>query len=184
MLIVSTLTRCRYESSTWPNAWPSRRLVPASIRISAIEMTAATLTARLRQKFCQALLKAKSSCRMSFIVCPIAIVADDLAMLDRNHTPVRQVYDLPVVRGHHDCHASRVDVQEDLHDLPRPRRVQVAGRLVGDEEAWPVNERARDRHPLLLAAGQLVGVAAVHPRPPHPLQPRPRLPFAHAPRFA
>src|SRR5215467_1555798 len=181
MLMVSTLTRCLYESSTWPSAWPSRRLVPASIRISAIDTTAATLTARLRQKFCQALPKAKSSCRKSFMVCPVAIVADDLATLESDYTPAHHVYDLPIVRGHHDGHSRRVDAQEDLHDLPGSRWVQVAGRLVGDKEAGPVNERARDRHPLLLAARQLVWVALLHPRQPDRLQREPGLVCDHSP---
>src|SRR5215831_2899764 len=152
MLIVSTLTRCLYESSTWPSAWPSRRLVPASIRISAIDTTAATLTARLRQKFCQELPKANSSCRKSFMVCPVAIVADYLTTLDCDYPAAHHVHDLAVMRGHNDGHARGVDAQEDLHDLPGGRRVKVAGGLVCDEEAGPVNESARDRNPLLLAA--------------------------------
>src|SRR3982074_2886369 len=131
MLIVSTLTRCRYASSTWSSAWPSRRLIPASIKIRLIDTTAATLIARLRQKFCQALSNVNSSCLMSFIVLSVGIVADDLATLDRNYTPARLVYDLPVVRGHHDCHASGVDAQEDLHDLPGRLGGQVAGRPGG-----------------------------------------------------
>ena len=35
--------------------------------------------------------------------------------------------------------------------------VEVAGGLVGDQDHRPVDERARDRDPLLLTAGQLVG---------------------------
>ena len=51
-----------------------------------------------------------------------------------------------------------VDAQEELEDLPADQRVQVAGRLVGDDDPRVVDERAGDRGPLLLAAGQLLGV--------------------------
>ena len=36
--------------------------------------------------------------------------------------------------------------------------VEVAGRLVGDEDERVVHERARERHALLLAAGELLGI--------------------------
>ena len=39
----------------------------------------------------------------------------------------------------------------------RRGRVEVSGRLVGDQDHRPVDERAGDRDPLLLATGQLVG---------------------------
>ena len=39
----------------------------------------------------------------------------------------------------------------------RGGRVEVAGGLVGDQDHRPVDERAGDRDPLLLAAGELVG---------------------------
>ena len=38
---------------------------------------------------------------------------------------------------------------------PAERRVEVAGGLVGQEQVRLVDEGARDRHPLLLPAGQL-----------------------------
>ena len=46
---------------------------------------------------------------------------------------------------------------EQLHDLLAGRRVEVAGRLVGEEDAGIVDERPGDRHALALAARQLVG---------------------------
>ena len=48
-----------------------------------------------------------------------------------------------------------VDPQQQLQDLPADERVEVAGRLVGDDQPRVVDERAGDRRPLLLAAGQL-----------------------------
>ena len=46
---------------------------------------------------------------------------------------------------------------EELHDLRAGLGVEVAGRLVGQEDGGPVDQRARDGHALALAAGQFVG---------------------------
>src|SRR6266540_1414623 len=125
------------------------RLTPASSRISAIDTTAAMLTVALRQKFCQALSSANSRFRQIHMVCPGPVVPDDLPPLDRDHPPAHQVNDLAVVRGHHDGGAVSVDAELELHDLPGRGRVQVAGRLVGYEQARPMDHGPGDRHALL-----------------------------------
>ena len=51
------------------------------------------------------------------------------------------------------------ELEEQRHHRVAGRLVEVAGRLVGEDEAGPGGERAADRHPLLLAAGELLGVA-------------------------
>ena len=51
-----------------------------------------------------------------------------------------------------------VDGLEQLHELVGPLGVEVAGRLVGEHEVGLHDEGARDRDPLLLAAGKLVRV--------------------------
>src|SRR5258705_12304951 len=66
-----------------------------------------------------------------------------------------RVDDLGVVRGHDQRRPELVDAREQLDDLPARHRVEIAGGLVGDEDAWSVDERARDRGALLLAAGEL-----------------------------
>ena len=48
-----------------------------------------------------------------------------------------------------------VEPAEEGEDLGRALRVEVAGRLVGEDERRPVHQRSGDRHPLLLAAGEL-----------------------------
>ena len=52
--------------------------------------------------------------------------------------------------------AGAVDAVEQAHDADRGGRVEVAGGLVGQEDQRPVHEGPGDRHPLLLAAGELV----------------------------
>ena len=57
----------------------------------------------------------------------------------------------------HDGGPDAVDLVEQAHDLDRRRRVEVPGRLVGQQHERPVHARAGDRDALLLAAGELVG---------------------------
>ena len=52
---------------------------------------------------------------------------------------------------------SRVEPAEELHDLPALARVEVAGRLVGEEQLRAGNDGAGHRDELLLAAGELAG---------------------------
>jgi hypothetical protein len=50
----------------------------------------------------------------------------------------------------------RPELLEQRHDLEAGARVEVAGRLVGEDQARLGHERARDRDALLLAARELV----------------------------
>src|SRR6185312_6003443 len=59
-----------------------------------------------------------------------------------------------VVRHHDDGGAIAVDVLQQLQDATRHLRVQVAGGLVGEQQARTAGQRARECHALLLAAGQ------------------------------
>ena len=64
--------------------------------------------------------------------------------------------DIGLVRDHGDGQAKLgVQPRQELHDLVRACGVEIAGRLVGDEQGRPGDDGARDRHALLLAAGEL-----------------------------
>ena len=69
--------------------------------------------------------------------------------------------DVGFVRDQHDGDAA-LDVQalEQAHHLDAGPRVEVAGGLVGEQDRRVVDQRARNRHALLLAARQLVGMMA------------------------
>ena len=75
------------------------------------------------------------------------------------------------VVGDHDHGLSLVDKppQQPQHDHAAGR-VQVARGLVGQQDQRPVDERAGDGHPLLLAAGKLVRTVSGARRQPHLLQ--------------
>ena len=95
--------------------------------------------------------------RGSFVrVASAPLVADELALLERDHALAHLVDHLAVVRDHEDRRAGAVDAVEELHDPDGGVRVEVPGRLVADEERRVVDDRARDRDALLLAAGELV----------------------------
>ena len=84
--------------------------------------------------------------------------------------------DRRVVRDQHD-RAGRLRSSQQGDDLLARRRVEVAGRLVGEQHVAAVGERARDRDTLLLAARELRGQVA-------PRSPSPTLPSSSATRRA
>ena len=83
------------------------------------------------------------------------LVADDAALLEGNDAPAERRHDLGVVGRHEHRDAELVDPEQELEDLPADQRVEVAGGLVGDDQARVVDQRSRDRRPLLLAAREL-----------------------------
>ena len=69
--------------------------------------------------------------------------------------------ELRVVGDHDDGHVLLlVDLVEERHDLVAGLLVEVAGRLVGEQERRIVAERTRHGHALAFAAGKLCGTVA------------------------
>ena len=121
---------------------------------------AARLMTALRQNPCQARRMLKRTNEISRSVLAVVgatdLVADDPALLEGDDALAQRGHDLGVVGRHQHRDAELVDPQQELQDLPADERVEVAGRLVGDDQARVVDERAGDRRALLLAARQLV----------------------------
>src|SRR5919204_5655791 len=148
-----------WMATIWSRECSTRRRLPSASSTTQTIRTLATLTAALREKFCQALVKAKSTRFQSRCMIPSCIfVSDDLAAFDGHHAPPHDVDDFAVVGRHQDGRSTRVDLQQQLDDLPRRRRVEVPGRFVGEEDARVVYQRPGDGHSLLLATGQFIGV--------------------------
>src|SRR6185437_6690313 len=59
-----------------------------------------------------------------------------------------------VVGGDDDRRTRLVEFDEQPQQAPSKRRIDVAGRLVGQQQLWARDDSARDRRALLLAAGQ------------------------------
>src|SRR5437773_2075675 len=66
--------------------------------------------------------------------------------------------DVLLVRHHDDCDSALVEVLKNSHDLDTGSAVEVAGRLIGEQHLGIVDQRARNGHTLLLAAGELAGM--------------------------
>ena len=74
--------------------------------------------------------------------------------------------ELRIVRDEHDRRAApAIDVDQEVDDLVAGAGVEIAGRLVGEQDRRLVGQRPRDRHALLLAAGELRRIVMA-PRPP------------------
>src|ERR671920_2514013 len=86
------------------------------------------------------------------------LVAHDPAVRDLDHAPPHAIHHRLVVRRDEHRGAGPVDPVQQLHDPDGGLGIEVAGRLVGDEQRRVVDERARDGHALLLAARELVGI--------------------------
>jgi hypothetical protein len=87
-----------------------------------------------------------------------------------NRSPPDQTNELAIVRGHEDRGSAGIDLAQQIHDLEREIRIQVASGLVGDDEHGIVHERARDRNALLLAAGEILGIRVHAVLQAHPLE--------------
>jgi hypothetical protein len=74
------------------------------------------------------------------------------------------------VGDHHDGVPLVVELAEQIHDLGGRERVEVAGRLVGEDHPRVGDECTRDRHALLLTARQLVGQVVPPLAEPHSFQ--------------
>src|SRR5258705_13934259 len=82
------------------------------------------------------------------------------SVAERNHA--RAVFgDVRLVR-HEDDGDAALDVEalEDAHHLEARLRVEIAGRLVGEQQRRVVHQGPRDGDTLLLAAGELIRMVA------------------------
>src|ERR671924_458797 len=136
-----------WMATIWSRECSTRRRLPSASSTTQTIRTLATLTAALRQKFCQALLKAKSMRFQSRCMIPSCIfVSDDLAAFDGHYAPAHDVDDLAVVGRHQDGRSPRIDLEQQLNDFPRGCRVEVPDRLVGQEDARVMYDATCNRH--------------------------------------
>ena len=78
----------------------------------------------------------------------------DNAPVAELHLAARIVGDIRFVRHQHNCQAARIQFLQNSNDLHAGMAIQVARWLICQEQGWRRDQRARDRHALLLAAGQ------------------------------
>src|ERR1017187_7814153 len=79
--------------------------------------------------------------------------------------------DLFLMRHHHQRHVPLfLDARQDGHDLGRVLAVQVAGRLVCQQNLRSVGQASRDRHPLALSSRKILGILMPPVLQPHVTQ--------------
>src|SRR5436190_3976345 len=107
------------RATIWSSECRTSRRLPRASNTTQTMSTLATLTAAFRQKFCQALLKAKSMRFQSRCMVPSCIlVSDNLATFNGDHPPPHHIDALAVMRRHHHRRRAPVDLEQQLDDLP------------------------------------------------------------------
>src|SRR5215216_3971960 len=120
-----------------------------------VVVMAVMLIKRFRRMFFIASRKKKP--KLNLIgVSPPHLVADHAAVLEGDDPLAHHVHHLLVVRRDEHGGADAVDPVQKLHDAHARVRVEVAGRLVGDEYRRLRDEGPGDRDALLLPTGELV----------------------------
>src|SRR5688572_291812 len=83
---------------------------------------------------------------------------DEAAARETEH-PVAALGKPLVMRDQKERRAAlAIELEHEIDDLIAGRRVEIAGRLVGQKERGPRDKSPRDCHALLLAAGKLLGI--------------------------
>src|SRR5438132_125388 len=159
----STLAAMRFTSRCTSSAPPSRNSA-----MKAVEMAART-TKPLRRK-AWSVSRKKYSILRTVPVHPPLLVAHHFAAGQLDHAAAHRVHDRVVVGGHHHGGAGSIDAVQQLHDVHGRGGVEVARGLVGQKDERAVDERTGDRHPLLLAARQLVWVMLQLVTQPHQVE--------------
>ncbi len=99
---------------------------------------------------------AVTAARAYVFMADLPLIARDLAVEQMN-LAARVRRNVVFVRHQHDGLARVVELVKQPHDLVARRRVEVARRLVGEQNARSIHQRARDGDALALATRQLVG---------------------------
>src|SRR6476646_8797780 len=83
-----------------------------------------------------------------------------------DHIALRINGDVLLVRDHDDGDAALVELLENGHDLDACSAVEIAGRFICQQHLRIIDQRARNRDALLLAAGKLTREMVLTTREP------------------
>src|SRR5215203_730201 len=116
-----------------------------------VVVPAVMLMSKFRRRFLRA--SARKNPRLNLIsVRPLYLVADDTPRLQGDYPLAHHVHHLPVVGRDQDGCAYAVDPMQELHDADAGSGIEVASRLVGDEDGRLRHEGPGYGDALLLAA--------------------------------
>src|SRR6516165_4456801 len=86
------------------------------------------------------------------------------------HCAIGMLCETLIVGNHANCGAALMQLTEQMHDSFAVVRIEIASRLVREQNRRPAGERARDCDALLLAAGKLAWQMFCSMRHSHALQ--------------
>ena len=80
------------------------------------------------------------------------------------------IRDIGFVRNENNCVSALIQIFEKRHDFIAGFRIEIAGRLIGQNDGWIIYQSPRDRDALPLTAGKLVRLVVQTITEPHFLQ--------------
>ena len=92
-------------------------------------------------------------------------VREDLAVADM-HNAMRKLRDISFVRHEHDGIALGVQMVEERHDLLAGLGVEIAGRLIGEDDRRMIDQGTGDGYALALAAKSSLGLCIMRDSSP------------------
>src|SRR5262245_30284986 len=144
---------------------PTPMMIPSVVSTVRKKLVAMAVTAALRQS---------TGCMGSTRYARQAQIFYDRAVAEHG-TATRVAGDLGLVGDDDDGDPLPVEVAEKAHDIGRRLAIEGAGRLIRQQQLWIIDECARDRDALLLAARKLLRMVAETVAETHLLEPPPRL---------
>src|SRR5215207_2771325 len=151
----STVTSSRTEPMS-PSMW---ELTSSPTPRTRMQMNVVVMAVMLIRRFRRMFLRAsrrKNPVLNLIGVSPLYLVADHAAVLEGDDPLAHHVDHLLVVGRNEHGGADTVDPVQKLHDAHAGVRIEVSGRLVGDEYGRLRDEGPGDRDALLLPARELV----------------------------
>src|ERR1700749_107667 len=85
------------------------------------------------------------------------LAAVDAAMVEHDRPLAEFLHDMQIVGRDHHTDAHVLKTLEKSHHFDREIRIEVPGRLIGDEEGWFAHYGSCDAYALLLAHRELDG---------------------------
>src|SRR5262245_7154307 len=144
---------------------PTPMIIPSVVSTVRRKLVAMAVTAALRQS---------TGCMGSTRCARQAQIFHDRAVAEHD-TATRIAGDLGLVGDDDDGDPLPVEVAKEAHDIGGSLAIEGAGRLIRQQQLWIVDERARDRDALLLAARELLRMVAQAIAETHLLEPPSRL---------
>ena len=84
----------------------------------------------------------------------LVVIFSNTAVVEHDAPQAKMVDHVQVVTRHHHRDADIIEPPEEAHDLEREVGIQVAGRLVGDQDGGLLIDGTRDADALLFAGRQ------------------------------